>query len=275
MARHSRFAEVSGRLSSDSTPEWSFAILRLGTSGSLAGLGGRAGSSSRALFPRRVSSASWSAEEITAEVQASIAIEPAPKPHGRLASFRPAQGLETVLWACPCCFTLGGMSAKLPSYKAMVCSACGVEFTVSATNHLTDPHNEQPEMHLSEARARLAVHFGSPPIADQERFEQDGIVLESPSVRLGIVGDRATPTRIGEGRLLLFSDRLELRDHETLLWSTRLNDCRSVAMEMGNVLQIRTADALLQIDPLLASTAMWFAFIEPWRQRARTLSSGP
>jgi len=211
----------------------------------------------------------WTAEQITQAVQDSITIDPAPKPKGALISFRPAEGLETVLWACPYCFSTRPLKAVGRARRAARCEDCAVSLEVTATNHLLDASNSHPPLHLTQARDRLNERFGNPPVADRARFEQDGLVLQGEQVELGEVGTGSSLKVVGIGNMRLYSDRLELSQGDELLWSMRLSDIHAVAMEMGNVLQLRGANQLLQLAPSSQSTQMWEHFLKPWHQRAR------
>jgi hypothetical protein len=220
-------------------------------------------------LPPQQFSSEWSVEQITQWIQEQITIDPAPVPQGRLVAFRAAEGLETILWACPSCLALGTLKVVGSRRSHIACSSCLASWMVSPTNTLIDAKGHQPDLHLIEARERLADHFGTPPIANSDSYAVNGIVLESINVRISAISGSDGSSVLGVGILRLFEDRLELSSDDTVIWKLSLSDCRAVAMEMGNILQLRTQDSLIQLDPSEDSTAMWAYFVKHWHLRTK------
>lgn len=213
--------------------------------------------------------ADWSPQQITQAVQDGIAIEPAPLPQGKLVGYRPAEGISTVLWACPLCFTTTPFELLGAARKVVQCPDCKVSLEVTPTNHLLNTDGNTPPLHLIEARDRINEHFGSPPALDRPRLEKEGIVLQGEAVRIQRLNPDSTVEPVGLGRLTLYQDRLELCAKDEMLWVMKLVDIRAIAMEMGNILQLRTDKELFQLDPGQQSTQMWAHFLRPWHRRAR------
>jgi 1-acyl-sn-glycerol-3-phosphate acyltransferase len=210
----------------------------------------------------------WSPEQITQAVQDGIAVDPAPMPEAKLLSYRAAEGIETVLWACPFCFTPTALEVCNRGSQVR-CRSCAAALEVTPTNHLLRRDHAHPPLHLAEARDRINAHFGSPPALERSLLEGSEVVLQGEQVTIRQIGGDAGSKTLGRGRLTLYTNRMELCDGDRMLWTLRLVDVRAIAMEMGNVVQLRTEAGLLQLDPGEQSTLMWAHFLAPWHRLAR------
>lgn len=211
-----------------------------------------------------------SAEEITAQVRERVCIDyRAPAPAGSWG-VRLAHGLPSYLWACPQCFALDGLSVAPDSGDAVVCGGCRARWRLDVSSRLTGEAGPAEDMHVVDAWDRIQARFGSPPLLDPRRFAQDGVILEEPGW-IGEVRRRSAPHRIGTGLLRLYADRLALitpEDGETI-WALRLVSVRAVSVEMGSVLQLRTSEALYQVNPAGAASVRWAQVLESWWEQIR------
>jgi len=204
------------------------------------------------------------AEEVAAFVAEKIAIK-ANRPAPRFSwGWRMAHGLDAWLWACPQCFTLDSLSPDPRRGNVTRCHHCQARWRVDVSCRLNGL-DQTPDTDIWDAHDRIVAHFGSPPIADQERFEADELILDE----LGEIGELkrgSAPHPIGAGRLQLHRDRLALctPDGVEELWSLPLDVIVAVSVELQNTLQIRDADTLYQITPARGSTLKWAHFLRPW-----------
>ena len=215
-------------------------------------------------------SADSSPEEITALVRERVRIDyRAPAPKGAWG-FRLAHGLPTYLWACPSCFTLDGLSVAPDSGNAVVCGSCRARWQVDVSCHLKGQGGAAEDMFVADAWDRLMAHFGTPPVLDAARFARDGVLLEEPGW-IGEVRRRSVPHRVGTGLLRLYADRVALitpEDGEEI-WCLPLGEVRAVSVEVGSVLQLRTTEALYQVNPDGAASVRWAQVLEPWWEQVR------
>jgi len=206
-------------------------------------------------------------EEIVADVQAAITIDPDVEPAGFAWAFRPAWGLPDYLWACPSCFKWRGLQVDPKSARHVVCRSCEARWEVTAKGWL-----ERDEGRVSIARAfdAIAERYGELPCVDRARFEEDGVLLEGHDVSVGSVKRGSTePKPLASGTLQLHADRLVLVKDGDEVWSLAHVEIKAISVEFLSVLQVRTEDVLYQVDPTQESTFTWSWFLRPWRAKAR------
>jgi hypothetical protein len=216
------------------------------------------------------------AEEITADIDRLIRIEPEPEIRGLSFGWRMAWGLPTYLWACPVCFEPNALQVHPDSGNAVRCAACGCAWTLDTSNHMRPRGGEAPALSVFTAYDRIRDHFGDPPALDRERFEREGVILDDESVHLGRIlkGGGTEPENLGSGRLELRADGLRLyADGPEPSWSLDLETVKAVSFEFGGKLQVRTAEAVFQIDPMGTSRIQWADFLRPWWSAARERST--
>ena len=200
----------------------------------------------------------WTPAAITADVVERLTIDPQPRLSGLVFGRFRARGLPTHLWGCPSCRELGGMEARGRWENDVACRHCGARWSVDLESRL---HGQEgaPDLTLVEARERLEAHLGHPP---QHPGEAEGVVLSGAQGAISrLVRGDAGPTLLAQGPLRLSPEALHVGD-----WSLDLRELRSAFMQVGAVLQLRTADQLLQLDTGSDSTAMWLHFLLAWTE---------
>ncbi len=165
-----------------------------------------------------------------------------------------AAGLKNPLFACPACLVVEALEE---AGDAVHCSACTARWQVDTQNRLVSGERALP---LAEAFDRVREHFRALSCTDPAALEREGVVVRSGSARLrdGEDVDRV----LGEGRFVLTRDRLTLDGTD---WSVPLAAMRAVSVEMRDRLQVRTAEALFELDMPEDSALKWALFLEIWR----------
>lgn len=171
-----------------------------------------------------------------------------------------ARGLGNVLFACPACGAVEGLSE---AGDTVTCRACGAGWTVDAALGL-HPRGGGASTSVRSASDALRARLLAAGMADPALAAR-GLVLESePLTLVDRTGD--TPAPIGRGRLRLTPERLELDGDAA--WSVPLAALVSVSAEQRRRLWLRTADRLY--EPVLPreSVCKWEWVAEWWRRRA-------
>lgn len=181
-------------------------------------------------------------EEITGAIDDAIQIDVSRRPEGWVWGFRMAEGLDTWLWACPDCFALQSM---IPKGNHIGCGSCGKSWEVTVYCELL------PDLDVPKANQRIVDHFGELPdpalLSGEGRLisqRGEGVLAEGP-VRFDAVG-----LHVGN-QLVEFADMVVM------------------AMEVGDVLQIRLEDGLMRLDVQGQSPVMWAHFMTPHWKAAR------
>lgn len=212
------------------------------------------------------------AEEITADIDQGIRIEPEPRIRGLSLGWRMAWGLATYLWACPVCFEPNALEVHPDSGNAVRCPHCGCAWTLDTANHMHPRGGEAPPLTVFSAYDRIRDHFGDPPVLDRPRFEAEGVILVDEDVRLGRVlkGGGTEPEPLGEGRLELRAEGLRFHPRgDQPEWSLDMLSIKAISLEFGTKMQVRTAEAAYQIDPSTTSRIQWADFLRPWWTAAK------
>ena len=210
-------------------------------------------------------------EEIEAEINRRITIDPEPKDIGWFNfGWKRAEGLPRYLWACPSCFALDALTVQKKNRNAVSCSACDSAWQIDLRCRLHGLSPEVPSMTVAEAAETIFNHFGSPPMSQPDFAGSDGVCLECPEmeiVRLGPVRERVPVAR---GRGVLRTDVLRvLDDSGDALWSLAVSDLQSVSVEVGSRLQIRVGGELLGVYPGEESPLKWAHFLRGhWKKTA-------
>jgi hypothetical protein len=144
------------------------------------------------------------------------------------------------------------------------CSGCGAAWRVNVLQRL-HPVGDAPALTVASAYDRLVAHFGELPTVDADRFVIDGVALEEREMAVHRVTDAGlTLLAKGPGRLL--ADAVSVGDDA---WRLPLEDIKAVSMEMGEVLQLRTADDLFELHPRDGAPMKWFHFIRGHQGKPR------
>jgi len=219
--------------------------------------------------PPRTWEASATPEEITADIQAAMANACTWDFGGiRTAGFRTAEGLPSFLWGCPRCFEIGSLEVDPRDRNRTRCRACDRSWEVTLENRLVPVAGDEPAWTLAEAHDALREHFGTPPVADRERFERDGVILEAPGrvVRLERGGGTAVA---GSGRIRLVREGLRLLEAGETTWTVEMEAIVALSMDVGNVLLVRTASCFYRLEPEGGATLLWENFLRPWHTATR------
>ena len=210
-----------------------------------------------------------SPEEIEAEINQRIQIDPEPEGLGRLAfGWKMAEGLPQYLWACPACKVLEGLSVDKKDRNKVCCGDCGKAWKVDVRCHLKGVEGGAQDTRVSVAMDDIHEFYINRPVADPERFALDGVVLEGADVcveRMSRKSDNSSFRVQGLGRL--YADRLVVSDRESGEdWTLHLSELDVVNMEFGNRLHLRTDGKVLDLLAADESPIKWARFIEFYRR---------
>lgn len=186
------------------------------------------------------------------------------------AGYQMAAGLEDFLWACPHCYTQGSITLDKGNSSAIFCTSCPARWVIDLSQNLTSQVPEIPDLRLVTASDRIQAHFGSPPVADRDRFNRDGVVLEEADVSISeIRPEEKEPIPVCSGNARLTPSRLSIlsADGEEL-WAYDLTEIKAVLAQLGNRVHLRTADGNFQIDPTHSSTIKWSHFLQDHHARS-------
>ncbi len=216
---------------------------------------------------------SATAEEITEDIRARITCEQR-IPEGYLTfGLRMAHGLPAYLWACPACFATDALRVHRRSGNRVVCVGCRAQWRVRVDTRL-EPLRDHPGFTVAEAHDRLVDHFGARPVADPARFAAEGIALAADQGELVRAReDRHGFEPVAAGPLRLTAEGLVVGDGEGFVLP--FAEVVAVSVELGNKVQLRTADRLYRLTPGDGSVLKWGHFVHEWRCAVQGLPRGP
>ncbi|HVH97711.1 MAG TPA: lysophospholipid acyltransferase family protein [Enhygromyxa sp.] len=202
-------------------------------------------------------------EQIVEDVAHWISVDPydvevPPRSFGR----RLAWGLPEFMWACPHCFERSSLALDDDDDDCVNCEHCGARWRVDLANWMRAEAGPVEDMHIDAAYRSIIEHFGELPICDHERFSRDGVALEGEVEVQRIHYGKVEPEMLGRGHLELFPDCLRFTDEQGTPLLLSFEPIKAVLMQVGNKLQIRTAEENFQIMPTESSTNMWKHFID-------------
>jgi 1-acyl-sn-glycerol-3-phosphate acyltransferase len=206
-------------------------------------------------------------EQITADVERYISIDPYADTKIPRGSFgkRLAWGLPEFMWACPHCYAHDAIDLDDDDDDCVACDECGTRWRVDLTNWMRCEAGPGRDMHIDEAYRAVVDHFGELPRMDAELYSRDGVALDGAAAVQRIHYGQVEPEQLGSGDLELRHDRLVFRPRspegaEPLVMP--FAPIKAVLMQVGNKLQIRTAEDNIQIIPSGHSINMWKHFID-------------
>lgn len=228
-------------------------------------------------LPPRVWGPDATPEQIVADIEDMIRIDPDVQFTQPTFGWRTAWGLEKLLWACPACYAMDHTSPDPQDGNALRCTACGAAWTVAVNSQLVPRNAQAPALRVREATDRLIAHFGDPPVADRARFEAEGVALEEASGRLDhLTGPGQPPVPVAEGRLQLTREGLRvLGPAGEERFALPFAELHHVTIEVRNELWLHTPGRLLRLEPAERRTLKWMHFLRFWRHRACTSDPGP
>lgn len=208
-------------------------------------------------------------EQIVEDVERYISVDPyqvqVPR---RSFGRRLAWGLPEFMWACPHCFEPTGLELDDDDDDCVQCQHCGARWRVDLGNWLRAEAGPAQDMHIDAAYRGVIEHFGELPVIDAERFAQDGVALEGEVEVQRIHYGKVEPEQLGCGQLELHADCLRFCDEQgSAPLVLPFEPIKAVLMQVGNKLQIRTAEDNFQIMPTEGSTNMWKHFIDRHLER--------
>jgi 1-acyl-sn-glycerol-3-phosphate acyltransferase len=203
-------------------------------------------------------------EQIVEDVAHYISVDPyevqvPPRSFGR----RLAWGLPEFMWACPHCFERMGLELLDDDDDSVLCQHCGARWRVDLANWMRAEGGPAQDLHIDAAYRRVIEHFGELPVCEAERFSRDGVALEGEVEVQRIHYGKVEPEQLGCGHLELLPDCLRFTDEQgSAPLVLPFEPIKAVLMQVGNKLQIRTAEDNFQIMPTEGSTNMWKHFID-------------
>ncbi|MFO7566506.1 MAG: lysophospholipid acyltransferase family protein [Enhygromyxa sp.] len=208
--------------------------------------------------------ASTTPEQITEDVARLISVDPyevevPPRSFGR----RLAWGLPEFMWACPSCHAPGGLDLVEDDDDCVRCHGCGARWRVDLGNWMRAEAGPAKDMHIDAAYREVIEHFGELPVIDAQRFSDTGVALDGEVEVQRIHYGQVEPELLGHGQLELYPDCLRFHDEQgSDPLVLPFEPIKAVLMQVGNKLQIRTAEDNFQITPTEGSTNMWKHFID-------------
>ena len=203
-------------------------------------------------------------EQINKEISEAIAIDPDAAQAGSLSfGFRLAEGLPDYLWACPVCFEPEGLQVTDEDKDSVRCTACGEHWTLDVQSRM----NGDRPMRIHQAHDRITEHFGSPPILDENRYEQDGVVLRG-LCSLHKLMKGSDSEQLHDGVVELDATELRVLQDDEVVWRRPLRELKAVSVEVQNRLTVRNEEHLLEIRPKTQSSLKWGHFLKLWVSRA-------
>jgi 1-acyl-sn-glycerol-3-phosphate acyltransferase len=208
---------------------------------------------------------SMSVEEIAEVVRAQIRVDPEVRARRPAFGRRRAIGLPDYLWACPRCFTLGGLSVHPDHMSRARCGACGGAWLVTVDARLKDL-TSGVELPIARAFDRIDEHFGSPAVVNPTRLAAEGVLLRAERATLTrLVTGQKRPEPVAEGEAVLTQSRLSLRDPGGAeRWGVELTALRAVSIEIGNQLRLLPPNETLVLTPEGQSTLLWSHVLRGW-----------
>ncbi|MCK6523360.1 1-acyl-sn-glycerol-3-phosphate acyltransferase [Myxococcota bacterium] len=213
---------------------------------------------------------SMSVEEIAEVVRAQIRVDPEVRARRPAFGRRRAVGLPDYLWACPRCFTLGGLQVNPDHMSQARCGRCGGAWLVTVDARLKDlkTGEEQP---IARAFDAIEAHFGTPAVVDRARLDTDGVLLRAERATLTrLVNGQKRPEPVAEGEAVLTPTRLSIRDAAGAeRWGVELGALRAVSVEIGNQLRLLPPNETLVLSPAGQSTLLWSHVLRGWLHHVR------
>lgn len=186
--------------------------------------------------------------------------------------WRMAHGLPAYLWACPSCFAELGLRIPERRGNRVGCTRCGARWRVRVDTQL-EALGDHESFDVATAHDRIVAHFGPRPVVDRERFARDGVALETADSRmLRAAEDRSGFELVAEGRLRLTSEGIEVGRAP---WRLGHAELLAVSVELGNKVQLRTADELYRLELNRDRVLEWGHFIHEWRCAVQGLPRTP
>lgn len=212
--------------------------------------------------PYRYGDDSRTAEEIAQEVQDKLTVSAHLKKPARTWGFRMAHGLRQYLWACPSCFTFESLHPSKKDGNTIVCSACSAQWKLNVENIMQG----ETTLPVNEAFNQLDEHFGRPPIANRESFDEDGVALKAEHGKLLFLPQGSKTGEVeAEGRFEIHKDGLRVTRTDGTEWNAAFSDMKAISVEIASLLHFRIEDKLYRVVIPDHSPLKWDHFLRYWR----------
>ena len=221
-------------------------------------------------LPTVTYSGKMSDAEVTADIVRRVGVDPNTVALPKWSwGFRLAWGLPEFLWACPSCFALG--SIVRPDNSRIHCEQCAATWRVDLTCRLHAESEAATDTTVDLAYHAILDHFGALPVADLDRFGDDGLVMACDNTRVFLVQRGVNkPEFFGEGKMQVFDDRLVFTAlNEAASLSLPFTEIKAVLMQVGSQLQVRTEAQNYQISPSHYSINIWDHFLSAHVRNAK------
>ena len=187
-------------------------------------------------------------EDIERTLSAAIAVSPSGRDDLRVHGRSLATGLTNLVYACPAC---GADEALSEQGSSLSCRACGASWSVDvASNLVSSDGTTTPLLSVLES-LRMQT------ISGWRQGVSDAILTSEPTV-LSVPGSEP----IGQGRLQLHPDRLELVGDDGPCWQASLSEITNINVEFQRVLELRVRETQLRATLPAGSAWRW-----PWSVR--------
>jgi len=201
------------------------------------------------------------AEEITKDVISRLQCTASFPANSYSVGYRMAVGLEQYLWACPSCMTMESISVTKQDQNQICCSSCQAQWTINTQTQLLG----KTSLTVAEAYDKIDRHFGSPPIANPEIFEEKGISLGPLACTLWFHPRKKPPEKRTQGWLHLTAKDLVIMQDDTEVYKQQLSAIRAISVEVGNRLFFRVDGDLFRIESPTDSSIKLDHFLRKWR----------
>ena len=198
------------------------------------------------------------------EIRKKIWVDPMDCPRAPAYGRDLALGIGNVLFLCPNCYAAESL---IESENRVTCRECDTTWEVSSDNSLRriDVERSYP---ITSAIDRIRDFLDRNGwIVDQDRFQQEGVALESKRMTLfDLSGTR--PRQIGTGRLQLTKNGLRLNGNAK--WSLSLKEILVATVDITTDLQFRSEHGLFAAVLRKESVVKWEWFVNHWLERVRS-----
>lgn len=201
--------------------------------------------------------------QITETIREAMQIDPDVDAPPLSFGWRMAHGLPRYLWACPACFAYEGLEVDRRRGNWVQCRACSERWRVDTSNRM----NGKQSFRIPHARDRILTYYAKDPVADRQRFEDEGVILsvDEAAVRLMVRGKK--PQTVALGDLVVREDGLTMTKDGQVTWSATFDDISKVAIAFGDLVTVRVGDDLFGLDLKGGNNFVWLHFLDKWLQR--------
>ncbi len=200
-------------------------------------------------------------EAIAADVVRAISVLPHRDRSRPAVGWQLAHGLPDLLWACPQCGAIAGLTVATDTLTCRHCAAAW-RLDIDAQLHGL---GTTPSMDIPEARARIDAHFGSPPILDRSRHAAEGLVAPDEPVRLRHHPREGAAQPAADGRLWVTATRVSIRGAAgEELWGRDFTALDSVSIEVKDQTFLRSDGELYSLVTPPGTALRWGQLLQTW-----------